>query len=76
MADKFETEAIEVVLTVVMVLVVAAMSVMLPSMITAAGFTGASAVVVGLIPMMIPISVIVVLVMRLARSFMSKGSGF
>lgn len=74
MAGKFETEAIEVVLMVIMVLVVSAMSVTIPPMITAAGFTGAAAVIVGLIPMMIPISVIVVLVMRLARSFKARRS--
>lgn len=52
-------------MVVVMVLVVAAMAVIIPDSITAAGFTGASATIVGLIPMMIPVAVIVMLVMRL-----------
>lgn len=65
MAGGFKDQATDIVMVVVLVLVVAAMALIIPDSITSAGFTGAAATIVGLIPMMIPVAVIVMLVMRL-----------
>jgi hypothetical protein len=66
--SDFKSGAVDIVMLVVMVLVVVALAQILPASITAAGFTGAAATIVGLITMMVPVSVIIVFVMRLIHS--------
>ena len=67
--EKFLNKTTDIILLVLMILVVSSMALILPGMITQAGFTGAAAYIVAMIPMMIPISVIVVAVMDLVESF-------
>ena len=65
---NYKDAAVDVIMLVVATMIVAAMALTVPSAITAAGFTGAAATIVGLIPMIIPVSIIVMYVMRLIHA--------
>lgn len=59
---KIESQAQDILMLIITVVVTAVMALILPDLITAAGYTGSSATIVGLIPMFIPVAVVLAIV--------------
>jgi hypothetical protein len=65
MIEHVEDNAIEIVMIIISIVVIGIMAQILPGLIAASGFTGASATIVGLIPMFIPVAVIMACVAKM-----------
>jgi carbon starvation protein CstA len=62
MMQNVETQAVEVLMIIISIIVIAVLALILPTLISAAGYTGSAATIVALIPMFIPIGVILAVV--------------
>lgn len=60
-----EEQAVEVLMIIISIIVVAVLSLILPTLIASAGYTGAAATIIALIPMFIPIGIILAVVSKM-----------
>lgn len=70
----YEGMARDVLMLIITVVVVGVLSLILPSMITAAGYTGSAATIVALIPMFIPVALVLAMVAKMFGFFNFGGA--